>query len=55
LEKEVKFSFDDACLKAFNCLKEKLVSAPVIIGPNWSEPFEVMFDASDTSLGVMLG
>ncbi|XP_049406255.1 uncharacterized protein LOC125869898 [Solanum stenotomum] len=40
LEKEVKFIFDEACLRAFECLKEKLICAPVIIGPDWAEPFE---------------
>ncbi|XP_049373971.1 uncharacterized protein LOC125839017 [Solanum verrucosum] len=55
LEKEVKFHFDDACMVAFKCLKEKLVSTPVIISPDWSESFEVMCDASGTALGVVLG
>ncbi|XP_049381276.1 uncharacterized protein LOC125845790 [Solanum stenotomum] len=36
-------------------LEEKLISAPVIIGPYWDKPFEVMCDASGTALGVMLG
>ncbi|XP_015165371.1 uncharacterized protein [Solanum tuberosum] len=54
-EKEVKFSFDEACLRAFECPKEKLISAPVIIGPDWAEPFEVMYHASGTALGVVLG
>ncbi|XP_049374800.1 uncharacterized protein LOC125839860 [Solanum verrucosum] len=55
LEKEVKFQFDDACIVAFWCLKEKLVSTPVIISPHWLESFEVMCDASGTTLGVVLG
>ncbi|XP_049369932.1 uncharacterized protein LOC125834821 [Solanum verrucosum] len=55
LEKEVKFVFDETCLKAFECLKEKLISAPVIIGLDWAEPFEVMCDTSGTALGVVLG
>ncbi|XP_049382699.1 uncharacterized protein LOC125847034 [Solanum stenotomum] len=55
LEKEVKFVFDEACLKAFLCLKKKLISTPVIIGPDWSKLFEVMCDASGTALGVVLG
>ncbi|KAH0743140.1 hypothetical protein KY290_031133 [Solanum tuberosum] len=55
LEKEVKFLFDEACLRSFECLKEKLISASVIIGPDWAEPFEVMCDANGTSLGVVLG
>jgi len=55
LEKEVKFHFDDACMVAFTCLKKKLVSTPVIICPDWSNFFEVMYDASGTTLGVVLG
>ncbi|XP_015163826.1 uncharacterized protein [Solanum tuberosum] len=50
LEKEVKFHFDDACMVAFKCLKEKLVSTPIIISPDWSDSFEVMCDASGTAL-----
>ena len=55
LEKECKFYFDESCLKAFGELKEKLVSAPIIILPDWSKPFEVMCDASGLDLGVVLG
>ncbi|XP_049406274.1 uncharacterized protein LOC125869920 [Solanum stenotomum] len=40
LEKEVKFGFDEACLRACECLKKNLISSPVIIGPDWAEPFE---------------
>ena len=55
LEKECKFYFDESFLKAFGELKEKLVSAPMIISPDWSKPFEVMSDASMVVLGVLLG
>jgi len=51
----VKFQFDDACMVDFCCLKEKLVSTPIIISPDWLESFEVMCDASGTALGVVLG
>ena len=50
-----KFCFDESCLKAFSELKEKLVSAPIIISPDWNSPFEVMCDASGVALGVVLG
>ena len=36
-------------------IKEKLVSAPIVIVPDWSEPFEIMYDASDYAVGVVLG
>jgi len=55
LMKESSFDFSDNCLKAFNCLKEKLISAPVVVAPDWSLPFEIMCDASDTAVGAVLG
>ena len=32
-----------------------MVSAPIIFSLDWSEPFEVMCDASGVALGVVLG
>ncbi|XP_052478746.1 uncharacterized mitochondrial protein AtMg00860-like [Gossypium raimondii] len=55
LEKNTTFSFDEECLKAFNYLKNWLVSAPVIITPDWDLPFELMCDASDFAVGAMMG
>ncbi|GKF20236.1 reverse transcriptase domain-containing protein, partial [Tanacetum coccineum] len=34
LMKDVKFDFSDDCKKAFNILKEKLTTAPIIISPD---------------------
>jgi len=51
----VKFAFDDAYVRVFECLKEKLIFDPVIIDPNWAEPFDVMCNASGIALGVVLG
>ncbi|XP_015163313.1 uncharacterized protein [Solanum tuberosum] len=51
LEKEIKFTFDEACTKAFEFLKEKLILVQVIIAPDRSESFEVMCDASGVALG----
>ena len=55
LKKECKFYFDESCLKAFGELKEKLVYVPIIISPDWSDPLEVIYDASGVALGVVLG
>ena len=52
-EEDCKFYFDESCIKAFG-LKEKLVSAPIIISLDWNIPFKVMCDASGVSLGVVL-
>src|SRR3954471_8118215 len=55
LSKDVKFDFDSDCLQAFNKLKELLTTAPILKPPDWSLPFELMCDASDYSLGAVLG
>ena len=55
LEKNSAFDFDDVCLQAFNTIKEKLISAPVITVPDWSQPFEVMCDTNDFAIGAVLG
>ncbi|KAM2953934.1 hypothetical protein FF1_032261 [Malus domestica] len=55
LQKDVAFDFNEECEKAFNHLKEMLTSAPIIVPPDWSFPFELMCDASDYALGVVLG
>ena len=53
--KDVTFEFTNACLTAFNTLKEKLTTAPIVVAPNWSEPFEIMCDVSDYAIGAVLG
>ncbi|GJR20939.1 putative nucleotidyltransferase, ribonuclease H [Tanacetum coccineum] len=55
LMKDVKFDFSNDCKEAFNKLKEKLTTAPIIISPDWNEPFELMCDASDFAVGAVLG
>ncbi|XP_049345466.1 uncharacterized protein LOC125809988 [Solanum verrucosum] len=40
---------------AFGELKERLVSTPIIISPNWGQPFEMMCDASGVAFGVVFG
>ena len=55
LAKDAPFVFNEDCHKAFQTLKMKLTSAPIIMAPNWSLPFELMCDASDYALGAALG
>nr|GFB32915.1 retrovirus-related Pol polyprotein from transposon 17.6 [Tanacetum cinerariifolium] len=40
---------------AFRTLKEKLTEAPILIAPNWDQPFELMCDTSDYAVGAVLG
>ncbi|GKB64238.1 putative nucleotidyltransferase, ribonuclease H [Tanacetum coccineum] len=55
LMKDAKFDFFEDCKKAFNKLKERLTTTPIIIAPDWSMPFELMCDASDFAVGTVLG
>jgi hypothetical protein len=55
LVKDKQFNFDKNCMVAFETLKSKLISAPVVIAPDWSLPFEIMCDASDLAVGAVLG
>jgi hypothetical protein len=55
LQKDVAFEFDEKCLAAFRTLKSALVSAPIIQPPDWSQPFEIMCDASDYAVCAVLG
>ena len=49
------FVFDRECMVAFDELKKKLSSAPIIAPPSWDLPFELMCDASDFAVGAVLG
>jgi hypothetical protein len=55
LQKDVAFDFDEKCLAVFRTLKSALVSALIIQPPDWSQPFEIMCDASDYAVGAVLG
>ncbi|KAH9801427.1 hypothetical protein KPL71_001026 [Citrus sinensis] len=55
LEHDRPFHFDKACLQAFGELKKALITSPVVIAPDWTLPFELMCDASDHSVGAVLG
>ncbi|GKB43423.1 reverse transcriptase domain-containing protein [Tanacetum coccineum] len=50
-----KFIFSNECMQAFDILKDKLTTAPVIAAPNWNLDFELMCDASDYAVGAVLG
>ncbi|GKA03482.1 reverse transcriptase domain-containing protein [Tanacetum coccineum] len=54
-KKNTPFIFSEDCILAFQTLKKKLTEAPILIAPNWDQPFEIMCDASDYAIGVVLG
>jgi hypothetical protein len=55
LQKDVPFLFDDDCKEAFKKFKKVLITAPIVQPPDWNLPFEIMCDASDFVVGVVLG
>ncbi|KAJ9546801.1 hypothetical protein OSB04_019344 [Centaurea solstitialis] len=55
LEKDAPFIFDEKCISAFETLKRHLTNAPIMVPPDWDQPFEIMCDASDYVVGAVLG
>nr|GFA72057.1 reverse transcriptase [Tanacetum cinerariifolium] len=55
LKKNAPFVFFDDCVQACQTLKKKLTEAPILIAPNWDQPFELMCDVSDFAVGAVLG
>ncbi|GJZ94931.1 reverse transcriptase domain-containing protein [Tanacetum coccineum] len=55
LEKDSVFDFNEGCIKAFETLKEKLTNALIMVSPDWSQLFELICDASDFAVRVVLG
>ena len=54
LQKDVEFDLSEDCMEAFDKLKIALTQAPIVRGPNWSRPFEIMCDASSYAVGAAL-
>ena len=51
---EVKFDWDDRCEEAFQELKRRLTSAPILIVPDRGQGYTVYCDASRAGLGCVL-
>jgi hypothetical protein len=50
LKKDVKFRWSDQYEAEFQFLKNALISAPVLILPNFSRPFKIIKDASTSGI-----
>jgi hypothetical protein len=55
LAKDIHFHWDTNCHNAFQKLKDKLSTTPILRGPNWALPFHISIDASDIAIGASLG
>ena len=49
------FHFSKECEVAFTKLKEALTMTPILHPPVWEESFELMCDALDYAVGVLIG
>ena len=55
LIKYVEFQWRESCQNDFEILKSKLLVAPILRGPDWTLPFHISTDVSDTAIGGVLG
>ena len=53
-KKDVPFQWSDTCDRAFNKLKDRMLSSDVLGFPNFKKPFILATDASTTGLGACL-
>ncbi|XP_072065846.1 uncharacterized protein [Arachis hypogaea] len=54
LQKDEEFYFDEDCKKTSDKLKDELTTTPIVRGPNWNQPFEIMSYASKHAVGAAL-
>ena len=54
MKKDVTFCWDDDCQKSLDVLKEKMVTAPILVFPDWKKEFHVHLDTSCIALGAVL-
>ena len=53
LKKDIKFQWNEECQQSLDTLKEKMVTAPILVFPYWNKPFHVHVDASGIALGIV--
>jgi hypothetical protein len=54
LKKDSKFQWTEECQQSFDTLKQKMVTVPILVFPDWSKEFNVHVDASSITLGAVL-
>jgi hypothetical protein len=54
LRKDTKYQWNDECQHGLDTLKEKMVTAPILVFPDWEKTFHVHVDASTIALGAIL-
>ena len=54
LKHDVKYEWNEECQKSLDILKEKMVTASILVFLDWKKPFHVHVDASSIALGIIL-
>jgi hypothetical protein len=54
LRKDTKFQWNDDCQHDLDTLKEKMVTIPILVFPDWEMTFHIHVDASSIALGAIL-
>ena len=54
LKRDIKFKWTEECHQSLDILKERMVTAPILIFPDWKLPFHVHVVASSIALGIVL-
>jgi hypothetical protein len=54
LKKYCQFHWTEECQQSFDTLKQKMVTVPILVLPDWSKEFHVHVDASSIALGALL-
>jgi hypothetical protein len=55
LKKDCQFHWIEESQQSFDTLKQKMVTAPILVFPDWSNEFHVHVNASSIELGAVLG
>ena len=54
LKHDLKFQWTQECQWSLDIMKEKMVTTPILVFPDWKFPFHVHVGASSIILGVIL-
>ena len=54
MRRDAKYEWTEECQKSLDILEEKMVTAPILVFPDWKKPFHVHVDASSIALGIIL-
>ena len=54
LKNNVKFQWTKQCQESLDVLKNKMVTTPILVFPDWKKEFHVHVDASSVALDIVL-